>query len=141
MPIFIGRVQNKHLPDAVRLQIARALEKLDGVDAIVSVERFHGKHSDQQRRYWFAVIVPSFIAHCGYDGPSAKEDCHSDLMARLWPLRERANPLTGEIEKTRESLRNLDTAQMATLIESAWKFAAENYAMVIPSPREFGAVA
>lgn len=137
MPTFIGKVSNKRIPDAVRLQIGNALAKLEGHDAIITIERFHGKHSDKQRRYWWAVIVTAFVAHCGYEGPDAKENCHADLMARLWPLRERTNRVTGEVEKVRESLTNLDKAQMGTLIEAAWQFAAVDYGLVIPSPREF----
>lgn len=139
MTTFICRVDDQKISDHRRAQIAAAIAKLDGNLAQISVDKWHESASDRQRGYWFGVIVPAFIEHCGYEGPDSKEACHHDLLFHLMPdLRQyRKNPFTGEQEQRRVSWKELDKNQATKLIDRAFHFAAVDHGLYIQSPSEY----
>lgn len=136
--IWYCKVENEKIQDAKRLAISEFIKTLDGGWAEVSIKKYLGKASDRQRRYWFGVVIPCVIDHCGYDGISAKDDCHDDLMYKLMPeLRKKRKTLAGGEIDARVSWTELDREQTTLLIERAFHFAATELGLVIPSPAEY----
>jgi len=56
---LLFRVRHGKIPDAKRLLLDAWLAANDGKLVELTVQRFANRHSDVQRAYWFAVVVPA----------------------------------------------------------------------------------
>lgn len=98
----------------------------------VTIEK-HSKLGVQQRKYYFAVIVPAFADHWGVDEDDAheliKQNCNKKTI-------EIVNKQTGEVEEKviAGSTAGFTTDQWALLIERCHRWGATDFGFVIPDP-------
>lgn len=124
------------LTNAARISIENQLRRYKDTDTLtITIERTQRKHSDAQRAYWFAVVVPAFADHCGF----TKDEAHAELMRNLMPeLCETLTGLDGTEIIRRPSYSKLTKQQAAELCDSAYTF-AKDFGLTIPEPtKEIG---
>jgi hypothetical protein len=104
-------------------------------DGLIGVrfEVLKEKRSARQNRYWHAVVVPLFAAHCGYDVHEMKDV----LALELLPV-EVPDLKTGEIKIIPGHTSALTTKAFNDLIERALRLGAE-MGIYIPEPNEVAA--
>ena len=138
MKMFCTTVVNGKIPKAVSLQIGKHLEGLEDGPVDVIVMRPKKKRTTDQNAYWWGVVIPAVSQHCGYERHEA-DQVHEDVVMLLMPelATERVNKITGELTTVRASTSDMDTATFSDLMERAWRWAAVDLGIVIPSPGEF----
>lgn len=131
----VTKVTDGSIPRAVFVQVQSWIaQQKNEQRVVIEVKRWHERHSDRQRGYWFGVIVPAFMDCCGY----SKDSAHDALMWHLWPEgRKDEIRLDGTMHSVRGSLTDVDGPTMAELIERAFQFAVKEYGLLIPSPGEW----
>ena len=131
---LLFRVRHGKIPDAKRLLLDAWLAANDGKLVELTVQRFANRHSDVQRAYWFAVVVPAVASATGY----TFDEAHDALMWECWPEgRREIERLDGSTHLVRASFATLSTVEVSELMERAWHFAAEKLGICIDSPNEY----
>jgi len=102
---------------------------------VVTLEAEHKRHSDKQRAWYRAEIVPAYAARLsvGRELPLSNDQAHIVMCAAFLGLED--TPL-GPVAK---STRDLDTAQMSTYCEKLVAHAATEWGMHIRTPEEWWA--
>ena len=125
-------------PDG-RLQIEKRdvfvenLIQFAGVKCKITIEKLYDKHSNNQREYYFAVVVP-----CCQEGILAewndvytRDETHLLLKENLL-YDTKVNERTGEILKIPRSISNLDLMEMIDYIERCINLIAEFFGIIVP---------
>ena len=133
---LFSRVHSGKLPRATSLQVQAFMSGLPDCEIELQIKRLP-QASDPQRKYWFGVIIPAVMSHCGYP-PTEKEAAHADLLLHLMPeyQQERINRIQGSVEPVRVSWTDLSRHEASELIERAFVWASTTLGLVIPSPEE-----
>lgn len=110
----------------------------DGEEVDVTVGPHEVPHTDRQRAYWFAVIVP-YAQHGFADAGTrlSKDDAHDFLCWHLMPD-ERRTIRWGQHEAVmRASFSAASKERVTRLIDEAIQFIAENFFIACPDPSEY----
>lgn len=127
-------VRGGKFSDAARVQVRSYIEAHEGRYVRLRLGPPDATASDPQRRYWFGVIVEHVADHSGY----TKDEAHHMLLWHLMPeLRKTVKDFEGRDVARRVSWNELMGEEATTLIDRAFKFAAEKLGLYIPSPREY----
>lgn len=113
-----------------RPRFARLLEQLKDGKYEVNVEKV-GKPGVQQRKYYFAVIVPAFAEYWGVD----EDDTHDLLkLHQNKKVIEVTNKQTGEVEEqtVAGSTAGFTTEQWSQFIERCQRWGATDFGFVVP---------
>jgi hypothetical protein len=116
-----------------RTHFESAMQRFPDGPVGVRFEVLKDKRSARQNRYWHAVVVPLFAAHCGYDVHEMKDV----LALELLPV-EVPDLKTGEIKIIPGHTSELTTKAFNELIERALRLGAE-MGVYIPEPNEVAA--
>lgn len=108
------------------------LRHLAGQRVDVTVKRHRRRRSDDQNKWWWGVAVPLIAHELGYD-KHEHEDVHYALVAKCFGVKFDPR-LNQEIPNVRSS--QLTTVQFSELMEWAVRWAAQEYGIVVPLPRE-----
>ena len=130
-PRFPAKVQDGKLvladPVAWRLHLARH----NGREVWVTVSRQQKLHSDNQRKYYFGVVV-DMIA--GYIGES-REETHELLKEKFLPKRK-VELLDGQELEMPPSTRRLTVEEFTSFIEAVRVWASQFLGLSIPDANE-----
>lgn len=119
-----------------------AIKSFEGKRVEITVSKARVRASNQQRRYWFGVVVALVqAAMLAMGNAMSKESVHEAL--KYWLSEMRPDLLIDEIIIDDEtvlprlkSITELSTVQFMELVETAQQWAAENLDIQIPSPSE-----
>ena len=138
--IHFCHVHRGKISQAKRLQIAHDISKYDGKRIEIIVQGV-GKSTNPQRRYWYGVIVKYVGEHVG---ESNEEQCSHDVLDELIKINsslavEHINKITGEVKMVRPSWKAgaMSKEHATDVIETAFRWAAMELGLVIPSPQEY----
>lgn len=134
---FTAGVREGKLPVDVAKSIGRAIAELDGRYCQVTVGEYVPYSSDNQREYYFAVIVEAFLDHFAKQGKTmSKEQMHDSMMRFVGGFSNPfVCPFTGEPDAGRTSYTRLTKPQAEGYHTMCRQWAAEN-GFDIPEPRE-----
>ena len=109
------------------------LKNLAGCKCKVTVEKLYDKHTNSQREYYFAVVIP-----CCKDGIETEwgdfyttDEVHL-LLKENCLYDTRVNESTGEILHIPKSISGLDIVEMIDYIERCIKLIGEFFCIEVP---------
>ncbi len=109
------------------------LTKFAGVRCKITVEKLYEKHSDEQRSYYFGVLIP-----CCQEGIETEwgevytvDETHL-LLKENCLYDTKTNEKTGEIIKVPKSLSALDLVEMIEYIERCIKLISDFFNIEVP---------
>lgn len=135
VPIWHGEVSADGKLELLAIELPRRrayLRSLAGkdVDIVIKVQR--NRRSQKQNRWWWGIAIPLIAQELGYE-KHEHEAVHYALVAKCFGTRfDRV--LNQEIPNVRSS--HLTTVQFAELMEWAVRWAAQEYALIVPLPNE-----
>jgi hypothetical protein len=116
-----------------RVVFEQALARFPDGPVTLKISVGKRQRSLSQNRYWWKVVVPLFMEHCGYD----KQPMHDALALHLIP-HEVIDIKTGELHIVPGHTSQLNVAEFNDLIERAQRLGAE-MGIYIPDPNEVAA--
>jgi hypothetical protein len=136
-PLFYyGTVENGSIRGPKKDYVAKVLFKLEGKPVKVTIEQVRSQHSQKQRGWYRAVIIPAI-----QEGLQETQGLYLDADQVHWWLKRRFNGIsiidhqTGEeIDIVGKSTKELDTAQFVDYCERIRQFAWEFLNIHIPDP-------
>ena len=128
---FFSHVDDGRLDHRTAIMIQSTLKAFNGKDVSITIKEYKPTATDQQRKYWFSVVVPILGDHLGYD----KDEMHAVLIEHLMPeLVKVVIGLDGRESKIRPSWNDLDVSQAIDLVDRAYSFARYEHNVFIPEP-------
>lgn len=106
------------------------LTKLQG-DHNILIKKHRLKRSNPENRYYWGVVIKILCSEFGY----FQEEMH-ELLKRLFLGYEKANRITGEIERFCKSTKELSTQEAEDFYEKIRVWALTEYSIYIPLPNE-----
>lgn len=102
---------------------------------VVTIEAEHKRHSDKQRGWYRAAIVPAYAARLsiGRELPLSNDQAHFVMRGAFLGM------VDTPLGPAPTSTRDLDTAQFSTYCERLVAHAATEWGMHIPTPEEWWA--
>lgn len=130
-------LDNGKLPSGIRETLAKLIPTYAGKHMKLTLTEAGNTASDRQRRYYFGVIVKSFVEHFSGKGETyTKEQMHNCMMRSIGGFSNPfVNPFTGEPDEGRKSYNELTKAQAEGYHVLCLKWGAEN-GFQIPMPDE-----
>jgi hypothetical protein len=122
---FVGTIENGQLTIDFQANFNRFLTTLEGQRVTVEVKKFRKNRTDQQNRYWWAVVIDILSKHTGYE----PEEMHDAIKIKFLPV-EKAGLISGR------STARLNTEEFNDLIERVQRWAAQDLQVYIPDPEE-----
>lgn len=113
------------------------LEKLDRGEVIVTIEKAHATRSEQQNRWYWAVILKHLSEHTGYTAEELHEYCKQRFNSKTLVICNDQGEITDE-ETVGLSTTKLNKLTFGEYCESIRQWAAE-LGVVIPDPHEVAA--
>lgn len=120
-----------HCKPAAVIATRVSLQRWKGRKVNVTVARWVKAKTQPQLGYYFAVVVPYWSEHSGYE----EDEMHVELKRAFLAPRLVVSKLTGEETKELPSLRDLTSEEMGEFITRCIKEAALQGCR-IPSPEE-----
>jgi len=108
---------------------AALLKSLAGKKVAIKVGK--PQRSDNQRRFYFGVIVKILADEWGYNPPEQMHDALREEFLRL-----EADPEHGKPLPTVRSTSDLNTAEFEDYLDRIRAWAATDYGIVLPFPNE-----
>ena len=137
-----GRVQiNSNVIDNKlarnRKALANSIAEFNGKEIVITIEKKRKKHSDNQRGYYFGVIV-NLIRLAIFEQWGDRVDSNQvhELLKTNCNWIERINQETGEIIKVAQSIKQHTTSEQEDYHEECRKWAKEWFNIDIPLPNE-----
>lgn len=125
---YIGTVEKgKFIPDSPR-DFATEFLRRNGKRVVVSVKVWRKKRSNNQNRYWWAVVVRLFADAMVCLPDEAHEALKAELNSEIKVIGDR-------VIRIPKSTADLDTQEFKALVERAQRLGAEMFdGMYIPDP-------
>jgi hypothetical protein len=123
---FVANLKNGKLSDSFMDNISRYLLTLKDGPVQVIIQKYRAKRTDQQNRYYWAVVVRTIGHHCGY----TDEETHDAL--RWLFLRQQADGKPNTVKSTTK----LNTQEFENYINEIKRWAAMELQLYIPDPNE-----
>lgn len=133
---FTGIVENGHLPDATRQQIASTLKKVEGKRITIAISEMKRARSLSQNAFYWSVVVPQvqdMFTDNGMDADS--EEVHSYLKEHVGGLKVILTEPSGGKKTVPGSSRKLTTGQWEDYMTKIRAWAAQ-FNVHIPLPNE-----
>ena len=102
---------------------------------IVTVEKIYNKKSNQQNRYYWAVVVPmvfNALIQLGHD--LTEDDTHEILKEKFLSKKQFTDTKTGEHIEFSGTTKDLKTIEMMEYIDKIIRWSSEFLNIFIPSP-------
>lgn len=136
------RQTNKHNWQLILDDLQRKIMSIGKGDYQLELKKLKVKPSDNQRGYYYAVILPAINNHLTNQGDhySSLEQLHLDIKAvvieKFGLYDEVVNKLTGKTEKRPISISDEkgDRENVAKFISYVLQFASEFWGLYIPEP-------
>lgn len=112
------------------------LEGWEGKHVVVSVEKKKKTRSNQQNKFYWAVVVPIFRQGLRDIGEIMSIEQTHDLLKFRFLIDEIVNQQTGEIIQRTKSTTELSTTEFMDLIDEIQRWGAEFLGVTIPDPDE-----
>lgn len=134
---FKGLVSSGRLPREVEQAISNGVRFHEGKRVVVTVREEAKLSSENQRRYYFKVIVEAFQRHFKSLGqPFSKDNMHDAMMRGIGGFgKPFINPFTGQEEQGRISYMKLSTSAVEAYHHLCRMKAAE-LGFDVPEPNE-----
>ncbi|TGL39666.1 hypothetical protein EHQ53_14180 [Leptospira langatensis] len=117
-------------PENKEFFLYRIFKKIGGSQVITKIKELGKKHSDRQRGYWFAVIVPMYMDYTG----QSKDEAHREIMLALRPVEFHGKDDRIRVEPT--SYSGLTTSEAEDLHAEARSWVTEKIGRYVPLPNE-----
>ena len=133
--IFSNVINNKLVRN--RKPLKKAVAEFNGKEIVITLELKSKKHSEEQRGYYFAVIVNLVrlaILEAWGDKLTSKETHEILKLNCNWT--ERVNKETGEVIKIPQSIKQHTTTDQEVYHENCRRWAEEWFNLQIPLPNE-----
>jgi len=120
-----------------RKSLVNCLREHEGKEIVISIERKNKKHSDNQRGYYFGVIV-SMVRAAIFDSWGDKLDSNQvhEILKFNCNWTERVNKETGEIIRIAKSIKEHTTTDQEEFHLECRKWAKDWFNIEIPLPNE-----
>lgn len=118
-------ISQQHTVTGGRVTVT-GLDRYEGRAVDVIVKQHRAAMSSPQLKYWWAVPVAILAEHCGYD----RDEMHIAIKYKFLRTVDQ-NGL-----EVVPSIRSLDTAAMARLIEDVRRWALTDLGVDVPAPGE-----
>lgn len=120
-----------------RKSLVNALSEHEGKEIVLTIERKRKKHSDNQRGYYFGVIV-GLIREAVFNEWGEKMDSNEvhELLKTNCNYVEKINKETGEIIRVAGSIKQHTTSEQEDYHETCRRWAKEWFNIDIPLPNE-----
>ena len=135
IPAFEGTKSNGKLviPKHVRFRMNRWIETIkDGTSIEIIIRPAKKRVTNDQRGYYWGVVVPIIAEYFGYD----KDEAHEALKAEFNPVPSKINPN----QKIGGSTTKLSAEEFyrgeTSYVERIVRWAAVEYGIDIPAPNE-----
>lgn len=127
---YYSVVKDGRLQRNVSQKIANELKEFEGKRVEVRIQKLKSKRSDQQNRYWWAIVT--ILSHeLGY----TKDELHEILKFKFLK-RSKADEKTGEIFEYLGSTATLNKTEFADMTSELIRWSAETFSIVLPIPGE-----
>lgn len=121
-----GEIQNKS-------QVKKLFDQLHDGKWLIEIAK-HNKRSDQQNKYYWAIVVPMVQEGMKDLGNEfTKEEVH-DFLKKEFNFSEVVNPETGEVKEVPRSTTILNKEAFSEYLEKIQRWSAEWLHVVIPDP-------
>lgn len=117
------------------LGMARALKRWRDGEYLLRLEPATAKRTSAQNRYWHGIVIPHFMAHCGYHRQDRDEFAKMKDALALRLLPQTITDLNGEETTVPGHTATLTKAEFQELIERAQELAA-GMGLILPAPEE-----
>ena len=133
--IFSKVVDNKLARN--RTPLAKSIKEFNGQEIVITIENKTKKHSEEQRGYYFGVIV-SLVKLAILDQWGDRMDLKQvhELLKQNCNYTEKINKETGEILKVPGSIKQHTTTEQEDYHEYCRRWAKEWFNIEIPLPNE-----
>jgi len=120
-----------------RKSLTSSLEQHEGKEIVITIERKSKKHSDNQRGYYFGVIV-SLVRDAVFEAWGDKLDSQEvhELLKQNCNWVERPNKQTGEFIRVPQSIKQHTTSEQEDYHTECRKWAKDWFNIDIPLPNE-----
>lgn len=128
--------ENRHNWKAILDNVKKKI--LEMGECELELRKIKKKPSDNQRGYYFSVILPVLLNHFGSEGGIDKlhEDIKSHIVDEFGLFTIETNSITGEEYKKPISLSDSkgDRENVRKFIEAVLLWASRDYGVIIPDP-------
>ena len=120
-----------------RKALENAVAEFEGNEIVISIEKKSKKHSDNQRGYYFGVIVNLVrLAILETWGDKLTSNEVHEILKLNCNWTERVNKETGEVIKIPQSIKQNTTSDQEDYHETCRRWAEEWFNIEIPLPNE-----
>ena len=124
-----------------RRGLVQDLERLEGKELVVTIERKKKKRSNSQNAYMWGCVIPIVrqgLIDAGWEREkvNSAEVVHELLKDMFCPREEVINENTGEVMRLPATTTNITTTQMMEYIADIQRWGAEFLGINIPDPNE-----
>lgn len=134
----LAQIRNRRLFIEDRRRFDEAVGRLDDrYDYEIAVRRLYANRSQQQNKFYWAVVVELLSEHTGY----TPDEVHEFLKMQFIPKRLAVADDNGEVKGEfviGGSTRKMSTAEFGKYIDSIREWAAMELGVVIPDPDGVG---
>lgn len=124
-----------------RKQFDNDLKSFEGERILIKVSKYHKDKSQNQRGYYFGVVVPEILqglVDAGYKRFQLSNDIVHRMLSDKFLTREIANEDTGEYLTVKPSTEDLNMPEYADYITECIDYAAEWLGILITAPKKQG---
>lgn len=127
---YYSVVKDGRLQRNVSQKIANELKEFEGKKVEVRIQKLKSKRSDQQNRYWWAIVT-ILSNELGY----TKDELHEILKFKFLK-RSKVDEKTGEIFEYLGSTATLNKTEFADMTSELIRWSAETFSIILPIPGE-----
>lgn len=127
---YYSVVKDGRLQRNVSQKIANELKEFEGKKVEVRIQKLKSKRSDQQNRYWWAIVT-ILSNELGY----TKDELHEILKFKFLK-RSKVDEKTGEIFEYLGSTATLNKTEFSDMTSELIRWSAETFSIVLPIPGE-----